>query len=291
VWHGSVTEGITLDARMLHAARSRRAFRRGQAAASSASGRRPSIRINTTIGLLRLLLRIQVYHTPKISSGMLAIVTLDGTPVCYHGATSSARRCPQQCWPYAKEADMEKQAALDALAKEVENCEECKKDKIGVAVFGEGNPDAAVAFIGEAPGKQEAKAGRPFIGPSGKLLRKTIREVLGLDDLKDVYITSPVKYLPERGTPSKRDIDHARTHFDKQLAIVDPKIVVLMGAVAAQAVLNEKVAVTSQHGTVLERDGRKYFITVHPAAGLRYPPMQETFQEDFRKLREVLATI
>lgn len=186
---------------------------------------------------------------------------------------------------------MSKQEELDALAKEVEACEECKKDKIGVAVFGEGNPDATVAFIGEAPGKQEAKVGRPFIGPSGKLLRKTIRDVLGLDDMKDVYITSPVKYLPERGTPSKKDIDHARTHFDRQLAIVNPKIVVLMGAVAAQAVLNEKVAVTSVHGTVLERDGRKYFITVHPAAGLRYPPMQETFQEDFEKLREVLASI
>ncbi|MFN8502357.1 uracil-DNA glycosylase family protein [Kouleothrix sp.] len=186
---------------------------------------------------------------------------------------------------------MSKQEELDALAKEVEACEECKKDKIGGAVFGEGNPDAIVAFIGEAPGKQEAKVGRPFIGPSGKLLRKTIRDVLGLDDMKDVYITSPVKYLPERGTPSKKDIDHARTHFDRQLAIVNPKIVVLMGAVAAQAVLNEKVAVTSVHGTVLERDGRKYFITVHPAAGLRYPPMQETFQEDFQKLKEVLAEI
>ncbi|HRC77463.1 MAG TPA: uracil-DNA glycosylase family protein, partial [Kouleothrix sp.] len=82
---------------------------------------------------------------------------------------------------------MSKQEELDALAKEVEACEECKKDKIGGAVFGEGNPDAIVAFIGEAPGKQEAKVGRPFIGPSGKLLRKTIRDVLGLDDMKDVY--------------------------------------------------------------------------------------------------------
>jgi DNA polymerase len=184
---------------------------------------------------------------------------------------------------------MNKQEALDALAREVEACDECKKDKIGVAVFGEGNPDADVAFIGEAPGKQEAKVGRPFIGRSGQLLRKTIRDVLGLDDEKDVYITSPVKYLPERGTPTKRDIDHARTHFDKQLAIVDPKIIVLMGAVAAQAVLNEKIAVMSEHGKVIERDGKKYFITIHPAAGLRYPPMQETFQEDFQKLREVLA--
>jgi DNA polymerase len=183
---------------------------------------------------------------------------------------------------------MTKQDQLDALAKEVEACEECKKDKIGVAVFGEGNPDADVVFMGEAPGKQEAKVGRPFIGRSGQLLRKMIREVLGLDDEKDVYITSPVKYLPERGTPTKGHIDHARIHLDKQLAVIEPKIIVLMGAVAAQAVLNEKVAVTAVHGTVLERNGKKYFITVHPAAGLRYPPMQETFKDDFAKLRDIL---
>lgn len=186
---------------------------------------------------------------------------------------------------------MTKQDQLDAIAKEVETCEECKQDKIGVAVFGEGNPDADVVFMGEAPGKQEAKAGRPFIGRSGQLLRKTIREVLGLDDEKDVYITSPVKYLPERGTPTKVHIDHARTHLDKQLAVIDPKIIVLMGAVAAQAVLNEKIAVMTEHGKILERNGMKYFITIHPAAGLRYPPAQETFREDFQKLRDVLNSV
>ena len=82
-----------------------------------------------------------------------------------------------------------------------------------------------------------------------------------------------------------------KTHLDKQLAIVDPKIIVLMGGVAAQGVLGEKMAVTSEHGKVVERNGKKYFITVHPAAGLRFPPLKETFKEDFQKLREVLATI
>jgi uracil-DNA glycosylase len=186
---------------------------------------------------------------------------------------------------------MDKQAALDEITKEIEQCEVCKVDKIGVAVSGEGNPDADVVFIGEAPGKQEAKTGRPFIGPSGKLLRSLIRDVLGLDDVKDVYITSPVKYLPIKITPKPAEIAHGKTHLDKQLAIVDPKIIVLMGGVAAQGVLGEKIAVTSEHGKVLERNGKKYFITVHPAAGLRFPPLKETFKEDFQKLREVLAEI
>ena len=183
---------------------------------------------------------------------------------------------------------MNKQEALDAITKEIEQCAVCKEGKIGVAVSGEGNPDADIVFIGEAPGKTEAKTGRPFVGRSGQLLRSLIRDVLGLDDEKDVYITSPVKYLPERGTPTPADIAHGKTHLDKQLAIVDPKIIVLMGAVAAQGVLNEKIAVKSDHGKVIERGGKKYFITVHPAAGLRFPPLRETFQEDFQKLREIL---
>jgi uracil-DNA glycosylase family 4 len=183
---------------------------------------------------------------------------------------------------------LKKQEALDEISKEIEQCAICKEGKIGVAVSGEGNPDADVVFIGEAPGKTEAKTGRPFVGRSGQLLRSLIRDVLGLDDEKDVYITSPVKYLPERGTPTPADIAHGKTHLDKQLAIINPKIIVLMGSVAAQGVLNEKIAVKSEHGKMIERGGKKYFITVHPAAGLRFPPLRETFQEDFQKLREIL---
>ncbi|HEY3229367.1 MAG TPA: uracil-DNA glycosylase, partial [Roseiflexaceae bacterium] len=186
---------------------------------------------------------------------------------------------------------MNKQEALDEIAKEIEQCAACKQGKIGVAVPGEGDPDADIVFIGEAPGKTEAKTGRPFVGRSGQLLRSVIRDVLGLDDEKDVYITSPVKYLPERGTPTPADIAHAKTHLDKQLAIIEPEIIVLMGSVAAQGVLGEKIPVKTEHGKVIERNGKKYFITVHPAAGLRFPPLRETFQEDFQKLREVLHSV
>ena len=72
---------------------------------------------------------------------------------------------------------MNKQAALRKIAREIEHCDECKKDKIGMAVPGEGNPDADIVFIGEAPGKTESTTGRPFVGRSGKLLRTLINEV------------------------------------------------------------------------------------------------------------------
>jgi uracil-DNA glycosylase len=184
---------------------------------------------------------------------------------------------------------MNKQADLHKIANEIENCAVCKVGKIGISVPGEGNPDADVVFIGEAPGKQEAVTGKPFIGRSGQLLRKLIRGI-GLDDEKDVYITSPVKYLPERGTPTSSDIAHGREHLMKQLAVIQPKFVVLLGRVAAEGVLQKKVAVASEHGHVIdERDGIKYFLTIHPAAALRFPmKYKPPLVEDFRKIKILL---
>lgn len=181
---------------------------------------------------------------------------------------------------------MNKQTELDKIAVEIANCTECKIGKIGLPVPGEGSPDAKIMFIGEAPGKQEAKTGRPFIGRSGQLLRKLIRES-GLKE-EDVYITSPVKYLPERGTPTPADIEHAHIHFDKQVEVINPRVMVLLGNVAIQGALKEKLSVTKEHGKVIERNGRKYFITFHPAAGLRFPPLKKLIEEDFKKLPSII---
>lgn len=185
---------------------------------------------------------------------------------------------------------MNKQKELDKIAKEIENCKVCKVGKGGMAVPGEGNPDADIVFIGEAPGRQEAATGRPFIGRSGQLLRSLIREI-GLDDQKDVYITSPVKYLPDRGTPTSQDIAHGRIHLMKQFAVIKPKIVVLLGRVAAEGVLEKKVFVSKEHGEIIEeKDGIKYFLTYHPAAALRFPnKFKPLLQEDFEKVKKLLS--
>jgi uracil-DNA glycosylase family 4 len=190
---------------------------------------------------------------------------------------------------------MTKQQALDKVNEEIMTCKICPIGKSGKPVVGEGCADADVVFIGEAPGKQEAVSGRPFIGRSGMLLRSLIREV-GLQE-EDVYITSPVKYLPHDkdgtpgGTPSSSDIAHGRIHLMKQLNIIKPKIVVLLGRVSAEGVLERKVAVVSEHGEVIEeRDGVKYFLTIHPSAALRfslkYKPLLE---EDFKRLKTFIA--
>lgn len=177
------------------------------------------------------------------------------------------------------------------VAEEIVKCDICTEDKIGVAVPGEGNPDADMVFIGEAPGKKEAVTGKPFIGRSGQLLRKMIREILGLDDLKDIYITSPVKYLPIHGTPRPTEIAHGRIHLKKQLDIIDPKIIVLMGNVAIKGVLDEMIPIKSRHGEVIKREGKKYFLTFHPAAGLRFPKLKSLLKEDFVKLSALTKTM
>ena len=189
---------------------------------------------------------------------------------------------------------MNKQKTLDIVNEEIINCKICPIGKSGMPVVGEGNPDADVVFIGEAPGKKEAAAGRPFIGRSGQLLRSLIREI-GLKE-DEVYITSPVKYLPNGkdgtpgGTPKPSDIAHGRIHLMKQLAVIKPKIVILLGRVAAEGVLERKVAVASEHGHVIEeKDGIKYFLTIHPAAALRFPlKYKPLLKDDFNKLITLL---
>lgn len=183
---------------------------------------------------------------------------------------------------------MGKQKSLDKIAQEIEVCAVCKEGKNGKSVPGEGNPDATVIFIGEAPGKNEAKTGRPFIGRSGQFLRSLIREI-GLVE-EDVYITSPVKYLPDRGTPTSEDITHGRIHLMQQFAIIDPKIIVLLGRVAAEGVLQQKLAVMSQRGSIIEKDGKKYFLTIHPAAAIRFQKFRKLIVEDFQKLKQLLGT-
>ena len=182
---------------------------------------------------------------------------------------------------------MDKQKELDKISKEIENCKTCKMGKSGKAVVGEGSVDAKVVFIGEAPGKNEAMTGRPFIGRSGKYLRSQIASI-GLKE-SEVYITSPVKYLPDSGTPTSGDIAHGKIHLDKQLAVIKPKFVVLLGRVAAEGVLGRKLQVMKEHGEIIEsRVGISYFITLHPAAVMRFQKNKPFFESDFKTLKTLL---
>ncbi len=181
---------------------------------------------------------------------------------------------------------MDKAVSLQKIARQIETCRICKQGKSGLAVPGEGNPDADVVFLGEAPGKTEAKTGRPFVGRSGQLLRRLIREANLREE--DVYITSPVKYLPNRGTPTKKDIQHGRVHLSAQLRVIEPKIIVLLGATASYAMLEKVVPVMKEHGTIIKKDHRSYLVTIHPAAVLRFPKFAPLMRGDFIKLKSLI---
>ncbi len=183
---------------------------------------------------------------------------------------------------------MEKENKLKLLAEQMEKDSMYSSNFVGKMVFGEGNSNATIMFVGEAPGKQEAEVGRPFIGRSGQLLRSYIREI-GLQE-KDVYITSPVKYLPKHGTPTKKEIAHARIDFMKQVEIINPKILVLLGKTAMFAVLNEDISILKEHGEIREMDGKKYLLTLHPAAVLRFPKYAPLLKADFQKIKEYITT-
>lgn len=181
---------------------------------------------------------------------------------------------------------MDKQAQLNEIAEKIAKCKICKKDKIGKPVPGEGYPDAKVMFIGEAPGRKEAETGRPFIGRSGQLLRRLIRES-GLKE-EEVYITSPVKYLPKRGTPTQIDIEHGREHLFRQVEVINPKIMVLLGNTACKAILEKTIPILKAHGSIIEKNGKKYIITLHPAAVIRFPKYTAIIKSDFAKLKGII---
>jgi len=168
---------------------------------------------------------------------------------------------------------MGKKSELQEIAEEIEKCKICRQGKTGKAVPGEGNPDAEVVFIGEAPGRNEAESGKPFIGRAGKLLRSIIKEI-GIDE-KEVFITNPVKYLPLKGTPSTEDLKHGKTHLERQLKIINPKIIVLLGRVATLANFEEPISVKKDHGKIIKKNGITYLITYHPSAALRFPPLKK----------------
>jgi DNA polymerase len=150
---------------------------------------------------------------------------------------------------------------------------------------GEGSADARIVFVGEAPGRHEAESGRPFVGQAGQWLRRAIRGI-GLDE-EGVYLTSPIKYRPRRRKPTGADIAHGRLHLRRQIDIINPRIIVLLGRTACLGVLNEKIAVCARHGSLVERDGRMHLITCHPAAAARFPAIRSAVRGDFRKLRRL----
>jgi DNA polymerase len=166
---------------------------------------------------------------------------------------------------------------LTALRKAAENCEGCPLFANATqTVFGEGPASAGAMFVGEQPGDQEDRAGKPFIGPAGKLLERVMEEV-GIDRRR-VYVTNAVKHFKwtPRGKkrmhakPGMREIAACRPWLEAELEVVKPPVLVCLGATAAQALLGKTFRLTERRGSPFESDWAEWTLaTFHPSALLR----------------------
>jgi uracil-DNA glycosylase family protein len=190
---------------------------------------------------------------------------------------------------------------LPALREAVQSCRGCQLYKNAAqAVFGEGSRSAAVMLVGEQPGDQEDRSGRPFVGPAGRLLDRALEEA-GIDR-SATYVTNAVKHFKweARGKrrihakPSWSEVAACRPWLDAELAVVKPTVLVLLGAVAAQGLLGKQFRVTKQRGELVDSPLAPHVIaTIHPSAILRGEPTDRErelarFVDDLRKVAALL---
>jgi uracil-DNA glycosylase family 4 len=182
---------------------------------------------------------------------------------------------------------------LAALLPLVKACTRCGlRAGCTNVVFGEGHPRAKLMLIGEGPGADEDRLDRPFVGRAGQLLDR-ILAACGFDRFRHVYIANVVKCRPPGNrTPTEEERLACLPNLRAQMRLIQPRIVVLLGATALQAVLDPKGRITRARGQWQERDGVWYMPTYHPAALLRDPSLKKPAWDDFRavlaKYREVV---
>ena len=174
------------------------------------------------------------------------------------------------------------------------DCAGCRCCSLGETrhklVFGVGNVQAEVMLIGEGPGEQEDLKGIPFVGPAGKLLDDML-EMIDLDRQK-VYIANIVKCRPPRNRdPLNVEQEACRPWLDRQIALVNPKIIVCLGRIAAMALIREDFRITREHGQWFERDGRRLMATYHPSALLRDVDKRPEAFMDLRALRKEIKAV
>ncbi|MDR1522688.1 MAG: uracil-DNA glycosylase [Endomicrobium sp.] len=189
---------------------------------------------------------------------------------------------------------------LESLRKQVDNCKECSLGTTRLkAVFGHGFANADLMFIGEGPGYDEDHKGEPFIGRAGQLLTKIIEAMGKTRDT--VYIANIVKCHPmiDPSNPEKRENDRPPTplemqvckkYLDMQINIIQPKIIVTLGASSTKGLLNREEPISRIRGTIQEYNGVKLVPTYHPSALLRNSSLKKFVWEDMKKVMHFLNT-
>ncbi len=198
-------------------------------------------------------------------------------------------------------------ARLDELRRRAASCTACPlHQRATQTVFGEGNPHARLLLVGEQPGNEEDRQGRPFVGPAGRLLDRALDEA-GLSR-EAIYITNAVKHFkwkPAEGgkrriheRPRQEEVQACRPWFEAEMDVVRPRLIVCLGATAAGAVLGRTVRIKAERGTLLATPlGVRALVTTHPSAILRIPDEHDRHRAlmelaaDLRTAARAIATI
>jgi DNA polymerase len=177
---------------------------------------------------------------------------------------------------------------LSEFEESISDCMNCDlwKDRTNF-VFGVGNPQAKLVLVGEAPGKEEDLKGEPFVGRAGKLLDKILAAIDLTRD--EVYICNILKSRPpENRTPHQDEIDACLPYLETQLKIINPKLIVALGATAAQTLLNVKTPLGKMRSQIWKWNDFNLIATYHPAALLRNSNWKRPTWEDFKWVRKIL---
>lgn len=153
-------------------------------------------------------------------------------------------------------------------------------------MFGEGNPKSSIMFVGEAPGADEDRTGKPFVGKAGQLLTKGL-ETLELYRDKDYYICNVCKCRPENNrTPQDDEAEICLPYLRNQAALIKPKIIVCLGSVASRMVIDKELRITRDRGKWVERKGVYMLATFHPAALFRDESKKILFWQDLKSIKK-----
>ena len=177
---------------------------------------------------------------------------------------------------------------LPQLSASLQDCQRCQLASGRTqVVFGTGNPQASIMFVGEAPGFYEDRQGEPFVGAAGKLLTELLQSI-GLER-SDIYIANVIKCRPPNNRdPLPDEIDTCKPFLLQQIELIQPKLVCTLGNFATQTLLERKVGITKVRGQVIRLEHFVVFPLFHPAAALHQGNLRVPLKEDFQKLKAVL---
>ena len=183
-----------------------------------------------------------------------------------------------------------KHEKLIKLKQEIDSIEDCKlKKNASRIVFADGNMQSSIMIVGEGPGQKEDELGKPFVGDAGNLLNKMLEAIK--IERKKIYITNVVNYRPPNNRkPEQSEINRYSKYLKEHISIIDPKILILMGSTAMEAILGSNKRISKERGqwkeVIIKQKNFKTIVTFHPAYLLRKPDQKKFSWEDLKIIRK-----